>query len=336
MQDDPENTDKNVLRVITYLSKTLLPSQSRYDTHTKEMLAFITALKRLRTLLLYQPFLYLTDSRPVVGLLNPKKPMTMSNSMIGRWQFYASQFEFEVQHTPGVSQIMAMSDSLSRVKLPEEWVDDDDSIRICGANLAADNVADAPTVNATVDFDLCLEAVQAPVTEADCTFTLTVDTDSRASEPAGNLGNRPNTEAMAESPIAATECIELPFYHCDHGTLLKCFDVDTGDNETVETGIGTQTEPEFMDVNLKYRATYKGCPVRKGKSNVGDDDGVMPECYDSLLKQHNITLPADDDPNPDLKEINRALDVMSTYEFEALKTLQTMQNFNLTLTLLSR
>ena len=96
------------LQPIAFLSKKLLPAETRYATHEQELLAIIIALKTWRHFLYGRKFIIQTDHHSLVHFM--KQP-NMSNRQ-ARWSELLSQYDFEIQYVPGNTNVVA--DALSR------------------------------------------------------------------------------------------------------------------------------------------------------------------------------------------------------------------------------
>ena len=97
-----------VERVIAYASKTLNPSQRRYCTTYRELLAVVLFIKQFRQYLLGRHFLVRTDHSSLRWLTNFKD----AEGMVGRWLSSISPYDFEIQHRSGVNH--GNADGLSR------------------------------------------------------------------------------------------------------------------------------------------------------------------------------------------------------------------------------
>jgi len=102
-----------ILRVIGYASKAFSGAESRYCITRKELAAMIFGIKNYRQYLLGRKFVIRTDHAALAYLMTAK-------DLIGqqaRWVDLLSEFDFTIQHRPGVSHTNA--DALSR-KIPCE------------------------------------------------------------------------------------------------------------------------------------------------------------------------------------------------------------------------
>ena len=96
------------LQPIAFISKKLLPAETRYATHEQELLAIVIALKSWRHFLYGRRFIIQTDHHSLVHFM--KQP-NMSHRQ-ARWSELLQQYDFEIQYTPGPSNVVA--DALSR------------------------------------------------------------------------------------------------------------------------------------------------------------------------------------------------------------------------------
>ncbi|CAL9683597.1 unnamed protein product [Knipowitschia caucasica] len=105
-------------RPVRYLSRKLLPRETRYSTVEKEGLAIKWALESLRYYLLGREFDLETDHRALTWMNSMKD----HNSRLTRWYLSLQPFQFQIRHRAGKTNVVA--DYLSRlphiVNLEEE------------------------------------------------------------------------------------------------------------------------------------------------------------------------------------------------------------------------
>ena len=95
-------------RVVAYASRTLTKAERQYATTRKEMLALVWALKHLRPYLYGRKFTARTDHKSLAWLQSFKHP----EGQVARWLQTLAEFQFVVEHRPGVHHSNA--DALSR------------------------------------------------------------------------------------------------------------------------------------------------------------------------------------------------------------------------------
>ncbi|GBG67283.1 hypothetical protein CBR_g88571 [Chara braunii] len=94
---------------VEYFSQNVSPINTLNDARKKELLAFVTVLKRWRHFLLgRRRFTWATDNNP----LTYYKTQDTVSSTIGRWMYFIDQFDFTPKHIPGSSKKAA--NALSR------------------------------------------------------------------------------------------------------------------------------------------------------------------------------------------------------------------------------
>jgi RNase H-like domain found in reverse transcriptase/Reverse transcriptase (RNA-dependent DNA polymerase)/Integrase zinc binding domain/Integrase core domain/gag-polyprotein putative aspartyl protease/Retrotransposon gag protein len=99
-------------RPVKFLSRKLTEVEQRYDTVSKELLAIVYTLQKLRKYLLGRPFTLYTDSNAVKWLFT-KRDISAKH---GRYIMLLQDFPCKVKHIKGKSNVVA--DILSRYPLP--------------------------------------------------------------------------------------------------------------------------------------------------------------------------------------------------------------------------
>jgi len=100
------------IKVIMFISKRLLPAETRYSTTEREALAILRCLEEVRWLILgssYPTKVY-TDHQALVILLRKDD----AQGRIVRWQIRLAEYDIEYIHIPGKENVMA--DGLSRMR----------------------------------------------------------------------------------------------------------------------------------------------------------------------------------------------------------------------------
>lgn len=106
-------------QVISFMSKSLTPTQSRWSTIEREAFAIYEAFKKFEYLIRDIHFVLHTDHENLVHIRD-----TGSSKVIG-WKLLIQEFDFEVQYIKGEKNIVA--DMLSRNTLAEMGVDEVES-----------------------------------------------------------------------------------------------------------------------------------------------------------------------------------------------------------------
>jgi hypothetical protein len=101
-------TQDNAERVIAYASRALSSAERNYCTTRKELLAVIYGLKQYRQYLLGRQFVIRTDHSALQWLQRTPEPIAQQ----ARWLAYIEQFQYSIQHRPGVRH--GHADALSR------------------------------------------------------------------------------------------------------------------------------------------------------------------------------------------------------------------------------
>ena len=109
-----DTSDFSAVRPVAFFSKRLLPAETNYSVHDKELLAIVSAFQHWRHYLLGTrfPVLVLSDHRNLEYFR--KKPILRPRH--ARWQTFLSDFDFQLVYRPGSSNVVA--DALSRIDPP--------------------------------------------------------------------------------------------------------------------------------------------------------------------------------------------------------------------------
>ena len=94
-------------RPVAFLSKTLDKTQLRWSTPEKEGFAIYYALKKLEYLLRDTHFILQTDHKNLIYINDTASPKII------RWKLAIQEYDFDIEHIPGKSNIVA--DNLSRL-----------------------------------------------------------------------------------------------------------------------------------------------------------------------------------------------------------------------------
>lgn len=94
---------------ITFISRTLNPTEQNYATNEKEILAIVWALQKLRNYLYGVANLTIyTDHQSLIHSISEKNP----NTKLKRWKNFIAEFGAEIKYKPGYQNVVA--DALSR------------------------------------------------------------------------------------------------------------------------------------------------------------------------------------------------------------------------------
>jgi hypothetical protein len=92
---------EGVQQPIAFLSKALTGPQTRWSTHEQEAYAIYYALKKFEYLIGCIPFTLRTDHKNLVYLNTEGSPK------VTRWKLAIQEFDFQLEHTPGVANPVA-------------------------------------------------------------------------------------------------------------------------------------------------------------------------------------------------------------------------------------
>ena len=114
-------TPPNWYRSVYYASQRLSTAEKNYSTTEREALGMVNNINKFRHYLLGRKFTFHVDHSGLLYLLN-KQALT---GRLARWMLLLQEFDFRIQHLPGVQH--AVADYLSRLKSgePEEPTYDD-------------------------------------------------------------------------------------------------------------------------------------------------------------------------------------------------------------------
>ena len=105
------------LKPISYISRSLTPTELQYAQIEKEALAFTWACERFCDYLVGIPFHINTDHKPLVPLFSSKK-LDELPIRVQRFRLRMMRFSFTISHVPGQSLLVA--DTLSRAPLASD------------------------------------------------------------------------------------------------------------------------------------------------------------------------------------------------------------------------
>ena len=101
---------------IAYASRTLSNAEKNYAQIDKEALALVFAVQRFHTYLYGRKFVLVTDHKPLVTLLGPKRGIPpLAAARLQRWAIILAAYSYEIEYK--ATQQHANADSLSRLPL---------------------------------------------------------------------------------------------------------------------------------------------------------------------------------------------------------------------------
>ncbi len=108
----PDNTE----HPIAFASRTLTSSERNYAQIEKEALSLIFAVKKFHKYLYGRKFLLITDHKPLVTILGPKKGIpSLAAARLQRWAMLLSAYKYEIQYKS--THDHGNADGLSRLPL---------------------------------------------------------------------------------------------------------------------------------------------------------------------------------------------------------------------------
>ncbi len=104
---------------IAFASRTLSPSEQNYAQIEKEDLALVFGVKRFHQYLYGCKFTLVTDHKPLMAILGPKKGIpSLAAARLQRWAVLLSAYQYQIEFKP--TQAHGNADGLSRLPLQNE------------------------------------------------------------------------------------------------------------------------------------------------------------------------------------------------------------------------
>lgn len=97
---------------VAFMSRRLTPAQRRWSAAETEGFAVISACQQFRNYLLGKSFSIFCDQHGFVQALNTTSAKQIKNAKFARWRLELSEFDFKIQHLPGILNTAA--DALTR------------------------------------------------------------------------------------------------------------------------------------------------------------------------------------------------------------------------------
>ena len=102
---------------LAFASRTLTPSERDYTQLEKEALSLIFGVKKFHRLLYGRKFILITDHRPLVTILGPKKGIpSLAAARLQRWAVLLSAYKYNIRYN--ATSDHSNADGLSRLPLP--------------------------------------------------------------------------------------------------------------------------------------------------------------------------------------------------------------------------
>lgn len=114
---------------ITFISRTLSPTEQNYATNERELLAIVWALQKLRNYLYGIADLTIyTDHQSLIHSISEKNP----NTKLKKWKNFIAEFGADIKYKPGLQNVVA--DALSRQQInivtSETTIDSTDNLNV--------------------------------------------------------------------------------------------------------------------------------------------------------------------------------------------------------------
>ena len=128
--------DNGSERPIAYASRTLSRSEKNYSQIDKEALALIFGVQKFHTYLYGRNFILVTDHKPLVMLLGPKKAIPpLAAARLQRWAIILAAYSYDIEYRP--THQHANADGLSRLPVEAETNDFDEASLFNVAQISA-------------------------------------------------------------------------------------------------------------------------------------------------------------------------------------------------------
>ena len=116
-----QRNSQNETKPITYISRSLSQTESKYSITEKEALSVVWCVEKLHHYLYGKKFILSVDHQPLRYIFNPRAKLS---ARIARWQLKLQAYNFDIRHIKGSCNI---ADFLSRIKYNEQTADDEDA-----------------------------------------------------------------------------------------------------------------------------------------------------------------------------------------------------------------
>ena len=118
-------------RPVAFTSCTLSPTEQNYPQIEKEALCLIYGIQKFHQYLYGRPFVLVTDHRPLLSILGPKKGIPpLAAARMQRWALLLSAYNYSIEFRPTAAH--ANADGLSRLPLGTRHPASTDSIFTIG------------------------------------------------------------------------------------------------------------------------------------------------------------------------------------------------------------
>ena len=104
---------------IAFASRTLSPAEGNYVQLEKEAASLVFSIKKFHQFLYGRKFTLLTDHKPLMAVLGPKKGVpSLAAARLQRWAVLLSAYTYDMEFKPTAAH--GNADGLSRLPLPSE------------------------------------------------------------------------------------------------------------------------------------------------------------------------------------------------------------------------
>lgn len=106
-----DQLENNGWRPLAFFSRRLTPTEQKYSTYDRELLAIYASIKHFQCILEARNFTIFTDHKPIVFAFNQRNEKASPRQL--RHLDFISQFSTDIQHISGIDNVVA--DTLSRI-----------------------------------------------------------------------------------------------------------------------------------------------------------------------------------------------------------------------------
>jgi len=238
---------------IAFSSRRLSPTQSKYSTIERELLALVESLKYYRPIIHGSKVLCLTDHSPLVAILKGKRVGLLASPRLSTWALRFQDADIDVQHIPGK---MNPADLFSRPLTAQPGGEEEIACAVtrAAARRLEEAKAQSSAVEAAVDTEAAVDAeaaAKAPVQQEKHEAQSTNRTEAPQNDEAPNANTLNRLEQAQRSD---TELKDLIVY-LETGTLPN--DKKAADGVLVKSALHSVVDNVLVQVDSAKPETWR-------------------------------------------------------------------------------